>query len=95
MFVELIKPNSNINFIGNRFIAFAVSGALIIASILSIVLHKGLNLGVDFRGGLLMQVRFSDQSVSAESLRLALSDASLKVSSIQNFGGAGEAKLFL
>jgi preprotein translocase subunit SecF len=42
-----------------------------------------------------MQVRFSDQSVSAESLRSALSDASLKVSSIQNFGGSGDNEYLL
>ncbi|MDR2199670.1 MAG: protein translocase subunit SecF [Deltaproteobacteria bacterium] len=87
MSVEIIKPGSNFNFIGNRRYAFLASGLLILASILSIVWHKGLNLGVDFRGGLLVQARFSDPEVNPDALRNAL--ASLSVSSIQNFSAGG------
>ncbi|MDR3135135.1 MAG: protein translocase subunit SecF [Deltaproteobacteria bacterium] len=86
---ELIKPNSNFNFIGNRYKAFAVSGLLVIVSLLSIVYHKGLNLGVDFKGGLLLQFRLTEDP-GAEALRELFSQANFTISSLQSFGETGE-----
>ncbi|MDR2404931.1 MAG: protein translocase subunit SecF, partial [Deltaproteobacteria bacterium] len=90
MSIEIIKPDSRINFIGNRNIAFLISGILIFISIVSILAHRGLNLGVDFKGGLLVQVRFDDQNLSQDALRANLLDAGLDVSSIQDFGESGD-----
>ncbi|MDR2339802.1 MAG: protein translocase subunit SecF [Deltaproteobacteria bacterium] len=87
--IEIIKPNSDYNFIGNRRYAFILSGILILASVLSVVIHGGLNLGVDFRGGLLVQVRFQGQAVDPERVRATLLDAGLNVSSVQDFGNSG------
>jgi preprotein translocase subunit SecF len=92
MSIELIKPNSNFNFIGNRHKAFALSAALILISIASLVYHRGLNLGVDFRGGLLLQFRL-DQDPGAEELRRLFSEAGFAVSSLQGFGDDGDEYL--
>ncbi|MDR2460951.1 MAG: protein translocase subunit SecF [Deltaproteobacteria bacterium] len=86
MSLEIIKPDVNINFIGNRRYAFLVSGALILISLLSIIFHKGLNLGVDFSGGFLVQARFSDASVSQDKLNDIFTQGGFLVSSIQDFG---------
>jgi preprotein translocase subunit SecF len=85
MSLELIKPNININFVGNRYKAFVVSGLLLLISTVSIIWHGGLNLGVDFRGGLLLQVRLTDNP-GPERLREILIDAGLTISSLQEFG---------
>jgi preprotein translocase subunit SecF len=88
MSVEIIKPGVNFNFIGNRNKAFIVSGLLLLLSIGSIIYHRGLNLGVDFKGGLLLQVRLS-QDPGVEKLREVLDDSGLDVSSLQAFGETG------
>ncbi|MDR1313588.1 MAG: protein translocase subunit SecF [Deltaproteobacteria bacterium] len=90
MTVELIKPGVNVNFIGNRKWAFLFSGLMILVSIVSIIAHKGLNLGVDFQGGSLIQARFADPSATPDAVREALSGAGFNVSSVQDYGQGGE-----
>jgi SecD/SecF fusion protein len=57
----------NIDFIGNRKIYYMVSGAVVVAGIISLGI-KGLNYGVDFKGGRTYIVQF-DQPVGTEELR--------------------------
>ncbi|MDR1112019.1 MAG: protein translocase subunit SecF, partial [Deltaproteobacteria bacterium] len=92
MSFELIKPNANFNFIGNRYKAFVVSGLLIVMSLASIAYHRGLNLGVDFKGGLLLQFRLSEDP-GAEALRELFDQAGFALSSLQGFGDAGNEYL--
>ncbi|MDX5321766.1 MAG: protein translocase subunit SecDF, partial [Bacteroidota bacterium] len=61
---NLLK-NVNINFIGNRMKYYTVSGIIIVAGISSI-LYKGLDFGVDFRGGWSYVVKFENPSTSSE-----------------------------
>jgi preprotein translocase subunit SecF len=89
MSLELIKPGISLNFIGNRYKAFVISGLLLLASVCSIIWHGGLNLGVDFRGGLLLQVRLNDNP-GPQSLRDILTTSGLTISSIQEFGQSGD-----
>jgi len=49
--MEFIKAGININFIGRRNIAFALSSMMIIATIFLLILRGGPNFGVDFSGG--------------------------------------------
>ncbi|MBC8457857.1 MAG: protein translocase subunit SecF [Deltaproteobacteria bacterium] len=55
--LELLS-NTNINFLSKRRIAFVMSGIVILAGIISLVMHKGPNLGIDFRGGVQLHVKF-------------------------------------
>ena len=57
--MELIKSSTNINFVGSMKVAFTISLILIAISIASVVMHGGLNLGIDFAGGTLVQVKFT------------------------------------
>ncbi|MDR1086454.1 MAG: protein translocase subunit SecF [Deltaproteobacteria bacterium] len=86
MSFEIVKPGVNFNFVGNRYTAFTVSGLLILASVISIIWNQGLNLGVDFRGGLNIQVLINDPDIQADQLRVLMAGGGLEVSSIQNFG---------
>jgi preprotein translocase subunit SecF len=82
--MEFIKPNINIDFIGKRKIAFMLSGVLILFSILLLVLRGGPNYGVDFSGGILVQVRFT-HSTTTNEIRQALKPIALEGSMIQRF----------
>jgi preprotein translocase subunit SecF len=71
--VELINPNININFLGNRKYAYVVSAILILLSLASIPIKGGVKLGIDFAGGVMVQVRFN-KDVNTQAVREALSD---------------------
>ena len=75
--------NTHVDFIGKKKIAYIVSGALILISIVSIF-TKGFTYGVDFTGGRTYVVRF-DAPVTAEAVREA---------AIAEFDGAVEVKQF-
>ena len=75
--------NTHVDFLGKKKIAYIVSGALIVISLVSIF-TKGFTYGVDFTGGRTYVVRF-DQPVSAEEVRAA---------AIAEFDGAVEVKQF-
>ena len=83
--MQLIKPDINIDFLGKQKIAYAFSLILIIVSIGSLIIHKGPNYGIDFVGGTLVQIKFS-QKVAVSDIRNGLSDIGLKDTSVQGFG---------
>ncbi len=86
--MELIKPDTNIDFLGKRKIAFAISGALILLTFVLLVVRGGPNYGVDFTGGILIQVKF-DRPTTPGEIREALREINLADSIIQEFGEAG------
>ena len=69
--------------------AYKVSIGLVAVGLLSVLLHGGLDYGVDFTGGTLFQVRF-DEDVSASQVRGALGAAGITTAQVQNFGARGE-----
>ncbi|OUQ52863.1 protein translocase subunit SecDF [Alistipes sp. An116] len=64
---EKFLSNTHVNFLSKRKVAYWISGALIVLSILSFFV-RGLNLGAEFTGGRAYVVRF-DKAVSAEEVR--------------------------
>lgn len=86
MSMELIKPGINLDFVGKIKYAVVFSAILIIISIGSVFFHGGLNPGIDFAGGSVIQVKFSN-NVSADQIRTALKGTKLESSLIQKFGG--------
>jgi preprotein translocase subunit SecF len=65
--------------------AIAFSAILILIGIGSVIFHGGLNLGIDFAGGSIIQVKFS-KNVSADQIRASLKSTKLENSTIQQFG---------
>lgn len=85
--MELIKPGTRIPFTSYRKIAVIISTAVNLA-VLIMLFVKGPNLGVDFAGGTLVQVKFQ-QKVSIPDIRRALDSLKLGGSVIQDFGQEG------
>ncbi|MGD9685848.1 MAG: protein translocase subunit SecF [Desulfobacter sp.] len=83
--MQFIKPGTHIDFMGMRKIAFIFSLILILASIVSLIIHNGLNYGIDFAGGTLVQVKFP-QKVDVSDIRKGLGGIGLKDVSVQGFG---------
>ncbi|MFY7992120.1 MAG: protein translocase subunit SecF [Bacteriovoracaceae bacterium] len=74
----------NIDFVGN-FKIFGTLSALMIIGILVMFFTKGLNYGVDFRGGAEIQVKFK-QGITLTELREKLEEANIPVSQVQTIG---------
>jgi preprotein translocase subunit SecF len=83
--MQFIKPNININFIGKRKMAFAISIIVLAISIGSLVMHGGPRLGIDFQGGTLIQVKFL-APVKIDAIKAGLNTVGLGKSSVQLFG---------
>lgn len=74
----------NIDFMGARKIASVVSGVLLLISIGSLAVN-GLNWGLDFTGGTLIEVEYSE-SVDAEVVRRYLEEQGFEDGTVQFFG---------
>jgi len=87
--LELIPTGLNIDFIGKAKVCTAISLVVILIGLGSIVVQGGLNEGIDFSGGTLLQVRFSEPADLA-SVRDALGTIGLGKSIVQHFGDERE-----
>lgn len=92
--MEFIKPGTHIDFIGKRKYAFSVSLFLILMTVVMLIVRGGPNYGVDFTGGVMIQVKFS-QKVSTEEIRSALGKIQLQDSMIQHFGSAKDHEFLI
>ena len=86
--MEFIRPDINLDFVGKRRLAFIVSGLLVLMTVVSLVLHGGPNYGIDFAGGILIQVRF-DKPTDAAAIKEALAPIGMGDSLVQKFEGKG------
>jgi len=91
--MEVFNPNSNINFLGLRKISLAVSALLVALSIGAIV-TRGLNYGLDFTGGLMVEAKY-EQPVDISEVRGALDAAGFDHAVVQSIGGAREVSIRL
>lgn len=87
--MEIIKPDTRYDFIGKKKFTIWISIFAILISFGSILFHGGLKFGVDFAGGILIQIRFS-KSVETSEVRNILDTIGLKDAMVQNFGGENE-----
>jgi len=81
--------NNKINFskyfkIGNIFSILAITISIIF------LFMKGLNFGVDFKGGTLLEIRVSDMNIKIQDIRSSLREAELGDISVKQFGKEGD-----
>lgn len=84
--MEFFKRTPNIDFLGKRRFTYLVSGALMIGSLLLIAL-RGLNLGIDFTGGVVVEVNYP-QAADHDRARDALEAAGFPDAQVQSSGSA-------
>lgn len=92
--MQFIKPGININFIDRRKFAFAVSTVMILLTIVSLIMHNGLNFGIDFAGGTLIQVKF-DTPVQIKDIKDGLANMNIGFSSVQEFGDKADYEFLI
>src|SRR3989344_2262827 len=81
-------PKTNFDFVGKRYVCFAISACLLLAGMASLVMKKGPRWGLDFTGGSLVEVKF-ESAPSVEEIRKVLSDSTLPSFEIQSVSGHG------
>lgn len=87
--MEFIKPGINLDFVGKRKLAFLLSTIMIISTFLLLIWRGGPNFGVDFSGGVLIQVKL-DQKRTPSEIKSSLEPINLQDSIIQEFGEEGQ-----
>jgi preprotein translocase SecF subunit len=86
--LRLVPDNTRIKFMRGRFLGLATSAVLSLASI-GLFFYPGLNLGIDFRGGIAMQVTTTGPADFPE-LRQVLAGAQASGADVQRFGGPNQ-----
>lgn len=87
-FISFFPSEPKINFMGTRLWTYIISGTLFVLSVV-LFLIRGLNLGIDFTGGTLLQVHV-EKGASISKMRAAAASAGLTKAEIQTFGEANE-----
>jgi len=87
-FISFFPSEPRVNFMGMRLWTYIISGALFLLSII-LFLIRGLNLGIDFTGGTLLQLHV-EKGANISQMRSAASAAGLGKAEIQTFGEANE-----
>ncbi len=83
--MQLIKPDTNFDFVGKRKLALIISAVLILVGLASLAVKGGPNYGIDFAGGTLVQVKFSADTDAGE-IKQALDGLDLGSPVVQSFG---------
>ena len=84
--MKLIKEKTNIDFLGptRRKIALSISAVLVVVSLVSLA-TRGLEFGIDFTGGILLEVGYP-QAANLDDIRNNLSAAGFPDAQVQRFG---------
>ncbi|MBL8708148.1 MAG: protein translocase subunit SecF [Rhodospirillaceae bacterium] len=83
--LHLVPPDTRIDFLRYHKITFALSIVMVLASI-GLVFTKGLNFGIDFAGGIVMEVESPDAVADLASMRSSLNALELGEVALQEFG---------
>jgi preprotein translocase subunit SecF len=84
--MEFFKRTPNIDFMSKRRITYAVSALMMIASVV-LLAARGLNLGIDFTGGVTVEVNYPT-AVNVDDARAALTAAGFPEAKVQSFGSS-------
>lgn len=91
--MQLFKHGTNYNFIGHRKLALLISTAVNVAVLVGVAIF-GLNLGVDFAGGTVVELKFN-HPVSAEEVRKRAQAGGLHDVQVQQIGAKDEHSYLL
>jgi protein-export membrane protein SecD len=83
--LSFVRPGTAFNFIGNRRVAFAASALALLVGVGSLVAHGGPKYGIDFAGGVTVQMRV-DGGLDTEAFAKALVAEGLEGVAVQRIG---------
>jgi preprotein translocase subunit SecF len=83
--LHLVPPNTRIDFLRFHKFTFVLSIVMVLGSI-GLIATKGLNFGIDFAGGIVMEVKSPDASADLGTMRSELNNLGLGEVSLQEFG---------
>jgi preprotein translocase subunit SecF len=86
--IQIVPANTNVPFIASRNVFFTFSILMVLGAI-ALLLVRGLNFGIDFKGGILIEVRTA-QAANVSGMRSALSGLDLGDVELQEFGDQHE-----
>ena len=88
--MRIIKKTTSIDFLSRtrRVIALSISVAVVVASLVSLA-TRGLNFGIDFTGGILLEVGYQEVA-DVEAIRSDLFNAGFEDAQVQLFGAAND-----
>jgi preprotein translocase subunit SecF len=92
--LDLIKPNTHIEFVRKMGKALVVSGILILISIISLIYHKGPNWGVEFTGGTEIQIKLG-KDLSVDEIRKTLTKSGYPAEEVQRLGLQSEKEYLI
>jgi len=87
---HLIRHRTSFDFLGKRKIALILSTAINVLSLVGVFV-LGLNFGIDFEGGIAIQVRAKQGDIHLEELRSTVGNLGLGEVSLQEFGDSRSA----
>jgi preprotein translocase subunit SecF len=88
----MLRSSLNVDFLGKAKLAYAISGTLLLISIISFAVN-GIKFGIDFTGGSVFEIHYP-QSVDLTKMRTSLSEQGLE-STVQNFGSSEDVMIRL
>jgi len=91
--MEFLRTDLKIDFLGYRYPAIVVSVILVVLS-LAVIAFRGLNFGIDFTGGVLLEVGYAE-AADLPAIRRQLEDAGVAGAQVQNFGAARDVMIRL
>jgi preprotein translocase subunit SecF len=91
--MEIFRVKKDIPFMSYRRLSAIISILTFVLAV-SFLGLKGLNLGVDFTGGTIMEVKYAEQA-NIQSIRKTLAEINLQDAQVQNFGTAKDVLIRL
>jgi len=84
--MQILTSKLNIDFMGKRKWALVFSTAIILIAVFSVI-TRGMNLGIDFTGGTLVEVGYQ-QAAELKQVRQELTQSGFSEATVQHFGSS-------
>jgi preprotein translocase subunit SecF len=91
--MQIMKETTHFNFMGKRKIAAVFSVLLVLASLASLF-KQGLNLGIDFTGGTIIELAYQDEA-KLDDIRTTLKEGGFNDAAVQNFGSIRDILIYM